>query len=246
MLNRLCRFVVGLSVLAMSVPLLVPDGKIAAVGAVTNVNTPTMAGLAAQWTFTLTLANAHSAGIDTVNISWPEGVTVPPTLPGALVTWDGTAVSTAGVNTAVSGRTLTFIIPATAAAGSGFHSIVVSQLAGVLNPNKATANVFTASVTGTPLASNVVTIGTSLGAEAAGTAGTGFTVTPTLVNSAALVEEGGEVIISGSGFTANTAIDLTSVGPPALTAAGGGTTDDKGLFTSPRSRTRRPRRRPLR
>lgn len=187
----------------------------------TNVNNPTTSGAAAQWTATLANTTALTAAVDTITLTWPAGTTVPATISGALITVGGTVVSATGANTSVSGRALTFIVPANIAAAQS-TAIVVSQLAGVTNPSKATTFGTTAV---TPVTYYRMTVSTSQDTTTV-SAYSQFTVVAYVTASATTATEGGTVTITGGGFTPSRVVNLSGG-----VVTGSGTTDTSGNFS---------------
>ncbi|MBI3743713.1 MAG: hypothetical protein HY261_05425, partial [Chloroflexi bacterium] len=186
------------------------------------VVSPNTANTAAQWTIQAILGTATAAG-DAISVTFPAGTTVPSTISGTLVTVATVTVSATGANTSVNGNTLTIVNPALVPAGTNLN-IVVSQLAGVKTPVKASAGGFSttnASVGGPYYVSLSTTASPTVV-----TATVGLVVTAQISLSTTAQTQSAVVVITGVGFSANSNISVSG-GP----ASGSSTTDATGSFT---------------
>ncbi len=192
--SRVVNVLVALAlVLGLSLTAAVPAS--ANVSAATVSVVPTSVNSAARYTvnFNVGGGGALVANVDSINVTFPTGTTVPVVIPTNTVIVNGVVIDNV-VNPApvVVGRSIIVTAPVSVSS-SGAVSIVFTQNAGILNPGRATT---TAKVS------------VSTSAEPSLVNSANYTINPTLTLSPTSGPRGTVVTVTGAGYGASLGVDI--------------------------------------
>ena len=189
---RLFKLAMALALVVGLVPIIAAPAA-AAVSAVTATPTPNTVSSNAQYTIVFTTADGVPLA-GTITVTFPSGTTVPATISKNSISVGGTLLT---LDPSVVGRAVT-MQPPVAIAPLATATIVVSQLAGVLNPNLATTTATLSVATGTEAAFNSAN----------------YTIIRTLSRSPSSGVRGTSTTVSGAGWapatTANVRLSVTN------------------------------------